>query len=231
MSRRVLVVDDNPKITEVLSAYLSAEGFDVETAADGLSAAEAVERRLPDLVLLDVMLPGIDGIELTRRFQREHDLPVILVTARSEEVDRLIGLEVGADDYVVKPFSPREVVARVKAVLRRADRAAAPSEESEPLRLGALVLDPARREVTVDGRPVELTRTEFEMLATMAEHPGRVYTRMQLMEAAQGDAYEGYERTVDAHVKNIRRKLGDDPRSPRFIQTVIGVGYKLEQPR
>ncbi len=231
MARTILVVDDNPKITEVLSAYLTAEGFDVDTAADGPSAVEAVARRVPDLALLDVMLPGVDGIELTRRFQREHDLPVILVTARTEEVDRLIGLEVGADDYILKPFSPREVVARVKAVLRRIDKSRSAEEEGEPLRVGALVVDPGRRAVSVDGEPVEITRTEFDMLATMAAHPGHVYTRMQLMEAAQGDAYEGYERTVDAHVKNIRRKLGDDPREPRFVQTVIGVGYKLEAKR
>jgi two-component system alkaline phosphatase synthesis response regulator PhoP len=231
VARRILVVDDNPKITEVLSAYLRGEGFDVETAEDGEAALEAVARQVPDLALLDVMLPGVDGIELTRRFQREHDLPVILVTARTEEIDRLIGLEVGADDYVSKPFSPREVVARVKAVLRRMDRAGSSDQGEKPLEVDGLVLDPLRREVSVDGRPVELTRTEFDMLATLASQPGRVFTRMQLMEAAQGDAYEGYERTVDAHVKNIRRKLGDDPRTPRHVQTVIGVGYKLERER
>jgi two-component system, OmpR family, alkaline phosphatase synthesis response regulator PhoP len=227
MTRRILVVDDNPKIVEVLEAYLRAEGFEVDTAADGPGAESAVARHVPDLAVLDIMLPGIDGIELTKRFQRDHGLPVILVTARSDEVDRLIGLEVGADDYVSKPFSPREVVARVKAVLRRADRTPAGREEPV-LRVGALTVDPAAREVTVDERPVELTRTEFDVLATMAAHPGRVYTRMQLMEAAQGEAFEGYERTIDAHVKNLRRKLGDDPREPRWVQTVFGVGYKLE---
>lgn len=230
MARRILVVDDNPKITEALSAYLTAEGFDVEVAADGPGAIASVDRQVPDLALLDVMLPGVDGIELTRRFQREHDLPVILVTARTDEIDRLIGLEVGADDYVSKPFSPREVVARVKAVLRRVERGCE-QEDVETIRVGDLEVDPAGRSVRVGSEPVELTRTEFDMLATLAAHPGRVYTRMQLMEAAQGDAYDGYERTVDAHVKNIRRKLGDDPRAPRFVQTVIGVGYKLERPR
>jgi DNA-binding response OmpR family regulator len=228
MARRILVVDDNPKITEVLSAYLAAEGFEVEVAADGPSAIAAVDREPPDLALLDIMLPGVDGVELTRRFQREHDLPVILVTARSDEIDRLIGLEVGADDYVTKPFSPREVVARVKAVLRRLDKACPPPSAEQVLRVGDLEVDPARRSVSVHGEPIELTRTEFDMLETLAAHPGRVYSRMQLMEAAQGDAFEGYERTVDAHVKNIRRKLGDDPRSPRYVQTVFGVGYKLE---
>lgn len=228
MPRTVLVADDNPKIVEVLTAYLTAEGFAVVTAPDGPSAIEAVAARVPDIALLDVMMPGVDGIELTRRFQREHGLPVILVTARSDEVDRLIGLEVGADDYIVKPFSPREVVARVKAVLRRIDQAGAAG--GEPLlRVGELAVDPGSRTVTLGAGHIELTRTEFDILATLAAHPGRVYTRMQLMEAAQGDAFEGYERTIDAHVKNLRRKLGDDPRSPRYVQTVFGVGYKLEE--
>jgi two-component system alkaline phosphatase synthesis response regulator PhoP len=226
MTRTILVADDNPKIVEVLSAYLSAEGFDVITAADGTSALAAVDRKVPDLALLDV--PGIDGIELTKRFQREHGLPVILVTARSDEIDRLIGLEIGADDYIVKPFSPREVVARVKAVLRRIEHAGGPDAQGV-LRVGQLEVDQDGRRVTVDGATIELTRTEFDILAALAAHPGRVYTRMQLMEAAQGDAFEGYERTIDAHVKNLRRKIGDDPRSPRFVQTVFGVGYKLEE--
>ena len=227
MGRTILVVDDNPKIVEVLEAYLRADGFDVITAADGPAALAAVETRTPDLALLDIMLPGIDGLELTRRFQRDHDLPVILVTARVDEIDRLIGLEVGADDYISKPFSPREVVARVRAVLRRIDRV--PSDETAPaIHLDGLAVDPAGRSVHVDGKQISLTRTEFDLLATMAAHPGRVYTRMQLMEAAQGFAFEGYERTIDAHVKNLRRKLGDDPKGPRFVQTVFGVGYKLE---
>ena len=227
VARTILVVDDNPKILEVLEAYLRADGFDVVTAADGPSALAAVQARRPDLALLDIMLPGIDGLELTRRFQREHDLPVILVTARIEEIDRLIGLEVGADDYIGKPFSPREVVARVKAVLRRLEHTPS-STGSEPLRVGDLTVDIGGRTVQLAGSPVALTRTEFDLLATLAAHPGRVYSRMQLMEAAQGFAFEGYERTIDAHVKNLRRKLGDDPKDPRYVQTVFGVGYKLE---
>ena len=227
MQRTILVVDDNPKITDVLRAYLEAEGFRVLTAADGVTALEMAEAERPELALLDVMLPGIDGIELTRRLQRDLDIPVILVTARTDEVDRLIGLEVGADDYVTKPFSPREVVARVRAVLRRSERSR-DAVRGNTLLVGPLAIRADRREVTVDGAPVELTRTEFDILATMAAHPGRVYTRMQLMEAAQGDAFEGYERTIDAHVKNVRRKLGDDPKSPSFIKTVFGVGYRLE---
>ena len=225
MTRRILVVDDNPKIVEVLAAYLVSEGFEVDTAADGDQAVAAAALRRPDLALLDVMLPGIDGIELTRRFQRDYDLPVILVTARSDEIDRLIGLEVGADDYISKPFSPREVVARVKAVLRRSERT--DPEDIGAIEVGDLLIDRLSRTVTVNGTSVALTRTEFDILATLATHPGRVYTRMQLMESAQGDAFEGYERTIDAHVKNVRRKLGDDPRAPQWVQTVIGVGYKL----
>lgn len=227
MTRKILVVDDNPKIVEVLEAYLVKEGFEVATAADGDAALAAVAKNRPDLALLDVMLPGVDGIELTKRFQRDYELPVILVTARTDEIDRLIGLEVGADDYVSKPFSPREVVARVKAVLRRSERGAG-AEAGTVIDFGELRIDGPSRAVTLDGEPVTLTRTEFDILATLASHPGRVYSRMQLMEAAQGDAFEGYERTIDAHVKNLRRKLGDEPRSPRWIQTVIGVGYKLE---
>jgi len=225
VTRRILVVDDNPKIVEVLAAYLVSEGFEVDTAADGDQAIAAAALRRPDLALLDVMLPGVDGIELTRRFQRDYDLPVILVTARSDEIDRLIGLEVGADDYISKPFSPREVVARVKAVLRRSERT--DPEDVGAIEVGDLLIDRLSRTVTVNGTSVALTRTEFDILATLATHPGRVYTRMQLMESAQGDAFEGYERTIDAHVKNVRRKLGDDPRAPQWVQTVIGVGYKL----
>ncbi len=227
MAKSILVVDDNPKIVEVLTAYLRKEGFDVVTAADGPEAVAVAESARPDLALLDIMLPGIDGIELTRRFQRDYDLPVILVTARTEEIDRLIGLEVGADDYISKPFSPREVVARVKAVLRRAERAEA-AEPAKVLSLGDLEIDRGGRVVRAAGVPIPLTRTEFDILATLVAHPGRVYSRMQLMEAAQGVAYEGYERTMDAHVKNLRRKLGDDSKDPRYVQTVFGVGYKVE---
>ena len=225
MPRDVLVVDDNEKIVEVLTAYLEQAGFSVRSAVDGATAIAEVDRAVPDIALLDVMLPGVDGIELTRRFQREHGLPVILVTARSDEVDRLIGLEVGADDYISKPFSPREVVARVKAVLRRTGDQ---RTGDETVRIGELSIDPERRAVAVQGRDVELTRTEFDILAAMAAHPGRVYSRLRLLEVATGDAFEGYERTVDAHVKNIRKKLGEDPRAPRYVHTVFGVGYKVE---
>lgn len=225
MNGDVLVVDDNAKVVEVLRAYLEADGFHVRTASDGVAALEEVRRSVPDLALLDIMLPGVDGLELTRQLQREYGLPVILVTARVDEIDRLIGLEVGADDYITKPFSPREVVARVRAVLRRVHKTGA---AIPLLTVGSLEIDSDRRIVRVDGDPRELTRTEFDLLATMAAHPGRVYSRLQLLESVAGDAFDGYERTIDAHVKNLRRKLGDDPRAPRFVHTVLGVGYKVE---
>jgi DNA-binding response OmpR family regulator len=231
VKRTVLVVDDNLKIVEVLAAYLEAEGYQVVVAYDGPMALQEAERARPDIALLDVMLPGVDGIELTRRFQREWDLPVILVTAKTDEIDRLIGLEVGADDYITKPFSPREVVARVKAVLRRTrSDAGRDSQRQAPIVVGDLVLDHERRSVEFEGRSVDLTRTEFDLLAVMATHPGRVYSRAQLLEIVSGDAFEGYERTIDAHIKNVRKKLTEDPRSPRYLHTVFGVGYKVEQP-
>ncbi len=224
--RKILVVDDNAKIVDVLAEYLRAEGFEPHVATDGLEGLRLAEQVRPDLALLDVMMPGMDGLELTRRLERQN-IPVILVTARTEEIDRLIGLEVGADDYVTKPFSPREVVARVKAVLRRFDRASA-AADTAPIRVGELEIDSARRSVSVGGAPRELTRTEFDLLSAMAAHPGRVYSRLQLLEIASGEAFEGYERTVDAHVKNMRRKLGEDTKHPRYLHTVIGVGYKVE---
>lgn len=219
----VLVVDDNTKIVDVLVEYLRAEGFSAVSAYDGPAAVAAAAASRPDLALVDIMLPGIDGLELTRRFQAD-GVPVILVTARTEEVDRLVGLGLGADDYVTKPFSPREVVARVKAVLRRCERQGSLTN----LSVGDLLIDRERRAVELGGKHIELTRSQFDILATMAAHPGRVYTRLQLLEATAGDAFDGYERTIDAHIKNIRRKLGEDPKSPRHLHTVIGVGYKLE---
>ncbi len=220
----VLVVDDNAKIVDVLAEYLGAAGYSVVSAFDGPGALARLSEGRPDLALLDIMLPGVDGLELTKRFQAE-GVPVILVTARGDEVDRLVGLEIGADDYIVKPFSPREVVARVKAVLRRAAREPAPGAT---ISVGDLRIDLDRREAKVADEDVGLTRTEFDILVKLASHPGRVYTRLQLLEAASGDAFEGYERTMDAHVKNIRRKLGDDSKNQRYIRTVFGVGYKLE---
>ena len=220
----VLVVDDNAKIVSVLAEYLIADGYTALTAADGPRAIAQAAAHRPDLALVDVMLPGIDGLELTRRFQAD-GIPVILVTARSDEVDRLVGLEIGADDYITKPFSPREVVARVKAVLRRCNRDAS---HASILRVGDLTIDHDRREVRVGDAVADLTRTEFDILSTLAAHPGRVFSRLQLLEAASGDAFDGYERTIDAHVKNMRKKLGEDSKNPRHLRTVFGVGYKLE---
>lgn len=220
----VLVIDDNEKIVSVLAEYLRADGYNVVTASDGTAALAEAHRHSIDLALVDIMLPGINGLDLTKRFQAD-GIPVILVTARVDEVDRLVGLELGADDYITKPFSPREVVARVKAVLRRCSR---PAPEPALVSVGDLVIDHDRREVRVGGLPIELTRTEFDILELMAAHPGRVYSRLQLLDVVSGDAFEGYERTIDAHVKNIRRKLGDDPRAPKYIHTIIGVGYKVD---
>lgn len=222
----ILVVDDNTTIVEVLAEYLRAAGYEPSMAYDGPQALAIAEKTPPDLALVDIMLPGIDGLELTRRFQAK-GIPVILVTARADEVDRLVGLELGADDYITKPFSPREVVARVRAVLRRCVRASE-AETSQVLQVGELSVDRERRSVQVGDSVAELTRTEFDILAAMAAHPGRVYTRLQLVDASSDDAYEGYERTIDAHIKNIRRKLGDDPKDPTFVRTVFGVGYKVE---
>lgn len=229
MKRKVLVVDDNVRIVEVLAAYLEAEGYEVASAYDGPSAVQVAEHMRPDIALLDVMLPGVDGIELTKRFQREWNTPVILVTAKTDEIDRLIGLEVGADDYITKPFSPREVVARVKAVLRRVHPESGREAFSDaPIVVGEMLIDSERRAVEFEGRAVDLTRTEFDLLSVMAAHPGRVYSRAQLLDLVTGDTFEGYERTIDAHIKNVRRKLGEDPRSPRYLHTVFGVGYKVE---
>jgi len=224
MGKKILVVDDEPKIVKLVRAYLEKAGFTVVTAGDGQEALAAFRYERPNLVVLDLMLPGMDGLDVCRAIRRSSDVPIIMLTARDEEVDRLIGLELGADDYIVKPFSPREVVARVRAVLRRT--------EGQPLKpkvviAGDVTLDLPHRTAQVQGRPVELTATEFDLLAVLARHPGQVFTRMQLLDLMQGEAYEGYERTIDVHIKNLRRKLGDDPRNPRYIVTVRGVGYKF----
>lgn len=221
----VLVVDDEPRIVDTLRLYLERDGFRVATAFDGRSALDAAERHRPDLIILDLMLPGVSGWDVTRELRSRSAVPIIMLTARSEETDRVVGLELGADDYVTKPFSPREVVARVRAVLRRSS----PVEQSlHPVRLGDLVLDVERHEVSCSGKPVELTPAEFEMLATMARRPGRVFTRAQLIEAVQGYEYEGYDRAVDSHIKNLRKKL--PPRCAEGLRTVRGIGYKFDGP-
>ncbi len=228
MAQRILVVDDEPEIVRVLRAYLERAGFAVSTAYDGPEALRRARQESPDLILLDLMLPGMDGLDVARELRRTSNVPLIIVTARVEETDRVLGLELGADDYVLKPFSPREVVARVRAVLRRAQGPLA--QAHQPVyRLGPLTLDVARRAVDLDGAPIDLTRSEFEVLRLLLSAPGRVFTRLQLVEAAQGEAYEGYERTIDTHIKNLRRKLGDDPRRPTYVLTVHGVGYKAAE--
>jgi two-component system alkaline phosphatase synthesis response regulator PhoP len=218
----ILIVDDEPKITRLVADYLERSGLTVSVAHDGGEALMRARTERPALVVLDLGLPGLDGLDVTRQLRRDGDVPILMLTARDDETDRIIGLELGADDYVTKPFSPRELVARVRAILRRRDRAT-----SEVLRAAALVLDVPRMRLEVDGRPVELTATEFSLLAAMAREPGRVFTRSQLLDAVHGMAIESYERAIDAHVKNIRRKIEPDPRHPRHLLTVYGVGYRL----
>jgi DNA-binding response OmpR family regulator len=224
MVQTVLVVDDEPQIVRLVRAYLEEAGFRVVTASDGEQALYVTRHEKPDLVLLDILMPRMDGLEFTRRIRRERDVPIIMLTARAEETDRVVGLELGADDYVTKPFSPRELVARVRAVLRRAQ---ALPEPVPVLRVGPLTLDHSMRTVTVSGQSVDLTPTEFGILGTLMTTPGRVFTRAELLEAVQGVAFAAYERTVDAHVKNLRRKVESDPAHPRIILTVRGVGYRL----
>jgi DNA-binding response OmpR family regulator len=223
----VLVVDDEPKIVQLARDYLEHAGFAVLTAGDGASALHAVRTREPDLVILDLGLPKVDGLEVMRSIRGSGSTPIVVLTARDTELDTLLGLELGADDYMTKPFSPRELVARVRAVLRRGSRAAEPRDHLEA---GDLALDLSRLRVTVAGRPVDLTATEFAILAAMAREPGRVFTRSQLLDAVHGVAFEAYERAIDAHVKNIRRKLEPDPSRPRYVQTVYGVGYRVVEP-
>jgi DNA-binding response OmpR family regulator len=231
MSKRtVLVVDDEPKLVEVVRDYLERDGYRVVGAGDGREALERFRQARPDLVVLDVMLPELDGLEVCRRLRRESSVPIIMLTARAEEVDELIGLELGADDYISKPFSPRALLARVRAVLRRVSSAA---DDEAPLVVGPLRVDPARHEATWNDVPLALTPTEFRLLAVLARRPGRVFERLELLDQVQGEAYAGYERTVDAHVKNLRKKLTEagGEAAAASVATVAGVGYKLEGPR
>jgi len=226
--KTILVVDDEPKIAALARDYLEHAGFAVVTVADGRSALEAVGRTRPDLVVLDLGLPEIDGLDVTRTIRRDSTLPIVMLTARDDEIDKVLGLELGADDYLTKPFSPRELVARVKAVLRRVDAGRQPDPGTrEIVRAGDLTLDLPRMRADIGGRPVELTPTEFQLLATVAARPGRIFTRSQLLDAVHGVAFESFERAIDTHVKNIRRKIEPDPRSPRYVLTVYGVGYRF----
>ena len=229
MNRTILVVDDEPRIVEIARDYLERAGFQVASAGDGPAALTLTRSLRPALLVLDLMLPGMDGLDITRALRRDPDLqhlPIIMLTARVEETDRLIGLELGADDYLTKPFSPRELVARVRSVLRRVEGAQTPSPT---IRVGELVIDPARRGVQVAGVPIELTATEFDLLLVLARSPGRPFTRTQLLEQAYDVAYAGYDRTVDAHIKNLRRKIEPPSREPRYVLTVYGIGYKFAE--
>ena len=224
--KRVLIVDDEPKIVALARDYLERAGFAVATAYDGKTALASARGDRPDLVVLDLGLPELDGLDVARTLRAESPVPIVMLTGRTEESDKLVGLEIGADDYVTKPFSPKELVARVRAVLRRSER---PVAASDIVRAGAVTLDIPRMRVTVDERVVELTPTEFQLLATLARESGRVFTRSQLLDAVHGIAFESYERAIDAHVKNIRRKLEPDPAHPRYLLTVYGVGYRFAE--
>jgi two-component system alkaline phosphatase synthesis response regulator PhoP len=221
--QQILIVDDEPKITRLVRDYLENAGFAVIVARDGREALMRARTERPDLIVHDLGLPGLDGLDVTRSLRRDAGVPIIMLTARAAEADRVVGRVRGADDYVTKPFSPRELVARVRAVLRRHEVDAG----GELLRAADLSLDLVRMRVEAAGRRVDLTPTEFSLLAAMARQPGRVFTRSQLLDTIHGVAFESYERAIDAHVKNIRRKLEPDPRQPRYLLTVYGVGYRL----
>lgn len=222
----ILIIEDEPELARILRSYLESAGFKVVTADRGDRGLQVWRSEQPDLVLLDLNLPGMDGLDVARAIRKESDAPLIMVTARVEEADRLIGLELGADDYISKPFSPREVVARVRTVLRRTSNS---SPAVKVIQMGALEIDLDAHRVTRNSIVLDLTRSEFDLLVTLASQPGRVFSRLQLLEAVQGQAYEGYERTIDAHIKNLRAKIEDNPREPKCIETVFGVGYRFRK--
>jgi len=223
---KILLVEDEPKVCELIKAYLVKDGDDVAIAGDGKTAVEMAQTYKPDLILLDLNLPELDGLEVCRIIRKQSNVPIIMLTARDEEVDKVVGLEIGADDYVTKPFSPRELAARVSAVLRRYREGL---KKGEQLVAGELRLDPAKHEATYFGEQLSLTAAEFKLLSVLARNPGRVCTRLQLMDSAFGESYEGYERTIDAHIKNIRQKMaGAAPKDVSHLVTIRGVGYKLE---
>jgi DNA-binding response OmpR family regulator len=224
--KTVLVVDDEPKIVELARDYLERAGYRVLSAFDGRAALATARSQRPDLLVLDLGLPELDGLDVARALRAESAIPIVMLTGRSDESDKLVGLAIGADDYVTKPFSPKELVARVRAVLRRSER---PPTAADVIREGDLTLDVPRMRVTVADREVDLTPTEFQLLATLAREPGRVFTRGQLLDAVHGVSFESYERAIDAHVKNIRRKLEPDAATPRYLLTVYGVGYRLAE--
>jgi DNA-binding response OmpR family regulator len=222
----ILIIEDEPELVKVLRSYLEQAGIQVLTAYRGDTGLSTWEHKRPDLVLLDLNLPGMDGLDVAREIRRKSSTPIIMLTARVEETDQLIGLELGADDYITKPFSPRIIVARVRALLRRADSA---PQVAQVLRAQDLEIDLDAHTVLQDGQTIDLTPTEFSLLATMAAQPGRAFSRLQLLEASQGTTFEGYERTIDAHIKNLRSKIEPDPKNPRYIETVFGVGYRFSR--
>jgi two-component system, OmpR family, alkaline phosphatase synthesis response regulator PhoP len=224
--RTILIVDDEPKIVQIARDYLERAGFRVLSTGDGRSVAPAVRRGKPDLVILDLALPDMDGLDVARELRKESEVPIIMLTARGDETDRLIGLELGADDYIVKPFSPKELVARVRAVLRRWDGT---RSGTDIIHARDLLLDVPRMLAVLGGRTLDLTPTEFQLLAIMARQPGRIFTRGQLLEAVHGVAAESFERAVDSHIKNLRRKIEPDTRRPRYIVAVHGIGYKFAE--
>jgi DNA-binding response OmpR family regulator len=230
LPQRVLVVDDEPHIVELVRYNLEREGFQVSVAYDGHEALQRARRERPDLIVLDLMLPYVDGLEVCRTLRRESTVPILVLTAKDGELDRVLGLETGADDYVTKPFSPRELVARVRAILRRARPVSAAGAAQPQLVAGDLVLDPNTREVFLAGRPVDLTTKEFDLLRLLMAHPNRVFTRDALLEHVWGYDYFGGTRTVDMHISRLRDKIEDDPSSPTYIVTVRGVGYKFKVP-
>jgi len=226
MAKKILVVDDEKRIVDILIAYLERDGYQVTAAYDGKAALELARSNSPDLIILDLMLPEISGWDVCRELRKESDVPVIMLTARDDTTDKIIGLEIGADDYVTKPFDPKEIVSRVRAVLRRSKGKVV---SKSTLNVGDIIIDTDKRLVRRGDLEIDLTPIEFELLRVMARNPGRVYSRMQLLDKVQGDAYEGYERTIDSHIKNLRKKLELDPEHPSYIITVYGVGYKLEE--
>ncbi len=226
MAKRILVVDDEKKIVEIVKAYLEREGFKVTTAYNGRAALDSTRRQHPDLIVLDLMLPEISGFDVCRALRKESDVPIIMLTARDETTDKIVGLELGADDYVTKPFDPKELVSRIKAVLRRSQGQIV---ARNTLHIADLEIDVSKRLVKRGEDVIELTPIEFDLLKAMAEHPGQVFTRLQFLDRVQGEAYEGYDRTIDSHIKNLRKKIEPNPERPRYIITVYGVGYKLEE--
>ncbi len=225
MARTILIVDDKREIRTLLNDYLSQEGFRVVEAADGQEALFVARNEHPALIILDLMMPEMGGYEFMRVYSREADTPIIILTARLEEGDKVLGLELGADDYVTKPFSMRELTARVRAVLRRLEKGG--NGGADLLQAGGVTLDRQTRQVTVGGDAVDLTPSEFELLAIFLAAPGRVFSRLELLDRLQGEAYEGYERTIDVHIRNLRTKIEPDARKPRYIETVYGVGYRF----